>query len=259
MMKSNNPEETENPQETQHTLNGTEQFDLLRNYLDKKFGEQKEELENKLKQQQTQNNKNYMKVSAKPESSKQFKFKGNQIQFEFNQKLSEDLDDVIDLIQDGSVSRSSKRLGNIKQELLKRNKLIKMADRSPAGWATVEEYLSDELASNSDDEKRIKSAESKALAKKKSKVRPKTFFPPRFNPMANQLMSLSQPSTNHFQPARMCFPREPAQPSGSISNNNQPFFNHQLRFPSPKSMCFSCGKTGHWRKDCPNITSHKQA
>jgi len=47
------------------------------------------------------------------------------------------IDDVIDLVKDGSVSRSSK-LQSMRSEILKRNKLIRMADRSPAGWATVE-------------------------------------------------------------------------------------------------------------------------
>ena len=32
-------------------------------------------------------------------------------------------------------------------------KLIRMDDRSEHGWATVEKYLEDELAANSDDEK----------------------------------------------------------------------------------------------------------
>ena len=36
-----------------------------------------------------------------------------------------------------------------------RQKLIRMADRSEHGWVTVEEYLEDELADNSDDEKRM--------------------------------------------------------------------------------------------------------
>ncbi|XP_057297395.1 uncharacterized protein LOC130627880 [Hydractinia symbiolongicarpus] len=159
-----------------------EHFDLIRSYLDKKFIEQKQEFETKLQQQSIPKN---IKVSAKPESLIQFKFKGNQIQFEFNQKLVEDLEDVIDLIKEGSVSRSTKRLAGIKLEITKRNKLIKMADRSPAGWATVEEYLSDELASDSDDEKRIKSAESKALAKKESKGKAKVLLPSTFQPYAH--------------------------------------------------------------------------
>ena len=43
--------------------------------------------------------------------------------------------------------------------------LIKLVDKSEFGWATVNEYLSDELASDSDDEKRIYRAERRAERK----------------------------------------------------------------------------------------------
>lgn len=256
-MNETNESNSEQTGETNQPLNGMEQFDLLRNYLDKKFIEQKQEFDTKLQLQQKI--KNNMKVSAKPDTSKQFKFKGNQVQHEFNMKLAEDIEDVIDLIKEGSVSRSTKRLTNMKLEIVKRNKLIKMADRSPAGWATVEEYLSDDLASDSGDEKRIKSAESKALAKKKVKSKPKSFYPSRFNPLSNQSISLSPPASNHFQSQRFGFPRETSQPSGRIFNHHTPFSGQlPYRFSNARSMCFGCGKTGHWRKDCPNTFNSKQ-
>ena len=50
------------------------------------------------------------------------------------------------------------------KDLTKRNKHIKMADRSVAGWTIVHEYESDDLASDSDAEKRIKAAEARAIA-----------------------------------------------------------------------------------------------
>ena len=53
----------------------------------------------------------------------------------------------------------------------KRVKAIKLADKSEFGWATVDEYLSDELASDSDDEKRIYRAERKINKEKRRRVR----------------------------------------------------------------------------------------
>ena len=54
-----------------------------------------------------------------------------------------------------------------KKLLSERQKLIRMADRSEHGWATVEEYIEDELA-DSDDEKRIQRAEVRAGRKLKT-------------------------------------------------------------------------------------------
>lgn len=49
----------------------------------------------------------------------------------------------------------------------KRQKLIKLADKSEAGWLVVDEYESDELAENSEDDKKIRKAQDKAVRKKK--------------------------------------------------------------------------------------------
>ena len=51
-----------------------------------------------------------------------------------------------------------------------RNKLIKMANRSVLGWDTVAKYEADPIASNSDDGKKIRQAENRALTKRKTKT-----------------------------------------------------------------------------------------
>ena len=43
--------------------------------------------------------------------------------------------------------------------------MIQFADKSPAGWTAVTEYESDELADDSEDEKKLRSAERRALPK----------------------------------------------------------------------------------------------
>ena len=57
----------------------------------------------------------------------------------------------------------------IKSTIL-RQKCIKMADASPAGWGLVEEYLSNALADNDDDDKKIRRCETAALEKRKRRL-----------------------------------------------------------------------------------------
>ena len=55
--------------------------------------------------------------------------------------------------------------------LLKQQKLIKIADREEHGWDVVRHYVSDDLASDSEDEKNLNRARREALAtiKKRNK------------------------------------------------------------------------------------------
>ena len=73
----------------------------------------------------------------------------------------------------GPSTSSEAKLRNLLQQGIKlvdeRQKLIKMADRSNFGWGLVSEYLTDELAENSEDERWIHKAE-KAAGKKQNET-----------------------------------------------------------------------------------------
>ena len=90
----------------------------------------------------------------------QLKYKGNQKQFELNAEL----DAIIENIEtecgrcEPDLELIKKHTQEARQLIRKRQKLIKIADKSKDGWQVVAEYESDELASGSEDEKRLKKA-----------------------------------------------------------------------------------------------------
>ena len=101
----------------------------------------------------------------------QLKFKGKQKQFELNAEL----DTIIESIEteSKSIEPNLSQFKNISQEgrqrIQKRQKLIKIADKSKDGWQFVAENESDELASGSEDEKRVKKAREAASHKRHQK------------------------------------------------------------------------------------------
>ena len=67
----------------------------------------------------------------------------------------------------GKRSRVKAALDSGTEVVSKRIKEIKMADKSDFGWSTVNAYLLDELASNSDDKKRMYRAKRRTERKTK--------------------------------------------------------------------------------------------
>ena len=81
----------------------------------------------------------------------------------------------------------------------KRMKVIKIADKSQYSWATVQEYLSDELASDSEDEKRLFRSERRAekKVKRSQKYQHQRFQPyPPFNPNHRSSLPTSDANSN---------------------------------------------------------------
>ncbi|VDI24017.1 Hypothetical predicted protein [Mytilus galloprovincialis] len=104
----------------------------------------------------------------KEEVSLKFKHEGNKIQYKFNEETITELNKVYSFVP-RSETKVSRIIIDLIDKVKGRNKLIHIADTSAGGWATVREYEANVIASDSEDEKKIRQAETRACVPTKDK------------------------------------------------------------------------------------------
>ena len=106
--------------------------------------------------------KQFERSAKSDKEAADIKYKGNRKQFEVNLRL----DNILAQIDESADSPAHiHKLVAEGKQIKKCQKLIKIADKNKDGWLVVQEYESDDLASDSEDEKKIRKA--KAAAEKK--------------------------------------------------------------------------------------------
>ena len=168
-----------------------------------------------------------------------FKKKSHEKQFLFNSTVEDKLDACVVALQETppAIEKAKSVLEEGKLLITKRQKLIKIADRSEYGWATVDEYVEDELAEGKEDERRLFRAEGRA--KRRHKAYEDKRKSNRKQPIRNRSKPQSQPQVlSHSQYVAGKSASQPIQSGASMSANSI-------------GPCFSCGQMGHLKRFCP--------
>ncbi|XP_021380210.1 uncharacterized protein LOC110467397 isoform X2 [Mizuhopecten yessoensis] len=115
-----------------------------------------------------------------------------------------------------------------------RQKLVKLADTSEAGWRAVDEYIVNPIAEDSEDEKRMDRATNRANRKMKAVSKSKSARGGRrFNTPYQRFGGPTATITSNTTDSSRSGPAWRAQRPG---------------------LCYSCGKPGHWRLECPGVS-----
>ena len=78
------------------------------------------------------------------EEPKSFKRKVNEVQYKFNAKIQDSIDEAKSYLESNAVDKAKGSLTEGTSLLTERQKLILLADKSESGWKTVQEYTQHE-------------------------------------------------------------------------------------------------------------------
>ncbi|CAG2213405.1 unnamed protein product [Mytilus edulis] len=163
------------------------------------------------------------KIEESVSDNYKFQRKGNENQFRHSVKVISKLTEARSLLDtpDVSLSKVAAAKDKISEGIdlvQERQKLIKLADSSELGWRVVQEYVTNPIADDSEDEKRMNRAQSRAERKSKAEKAKKRPRPVPYNKDRS-----SEDKNSNYKPGR----------------------------------CFTCGNRGHWSDNCPQNKKSK--
>ena len=158
----------------------------------------------------------------------EFKREGNKIRYKINEDILEKVEDAIKAIDQNDLDDAKEALEGGKKIITKQQKLICLADREDNGWEVVKHYLSDDLASDSEDEKAINKARRDALASIKKRQTQKKG---KFRNAPQQRRSYDSSFKRELEPKFR--------------------FDNRRDYQKKSILCYRCGDSGHMQYACP--------
>lgn len=183
-----------------------------------------------------------------------WKREGNKQQYLFNTEVEQDCEQASWAIANNKHGYAQELLKDCKEKIKKRNKLIRIADTSEAGWDTVKNYESNPVASDSDDENKINKAENRALRKWKQAATKRDAGKKRFTSTSVGPAATAS-STGYKWGAAAHTPGNPAFTTATMPAGMHAFRGYSGKRPG---SCFACGEFSHYRRECPYIINGNQ-
>ena len=176
------------------------------------------------------------KIDENMSDTYKFRKRGNEEQYKHNHKVFVKMREATTEMEADNISQTN--VNNAKRKITEgmdiiknKQKLIKLADSSDAGWRVVAEYIANPLAENSEYERKMYKAQSRADTKmKKEKLKKRT----------------DQRTT----------PYNKTTTSNSTGSQSIPV-NVSSGFGRP-GRCFYCHESGHWIRQCPKATTEQR-
>lgn len=183
--------------------------------------------------------------SLKEQSEIKFNHTGNERNFKFNGQVLAKLVSLKDRLADlPPESEAFSILDETVELLQERNRKIRIADSSEAGWLTVKHYESNPVSLSEDDDKKIRAAERQAL-RDQARQRKKRNVE-GFAVRNRQAQPFFSPYSRQFNGSQRSW--QSSQPFASSSTNQHNFTTNREFTRGP---CRYCSSSGHWWKECP--------
>ncbi|XP_062595343.1 uncharacterized protein LOC134256677 [Saccostrea cucullata] len=177
----------------------------------------------------------------KPTNTFEFRGEGNKIQFQFNEERLRGLELLSQKLISGDFSGVTDLISSEKEAIRQRNKILRIADKH--GWDTVKEYVDSDIADNSEDAARLRSAISRAANKKRKSPYDRPVFPKTsgvFDGLSSRQLFLGSAKFNYRQQFN---PRFIAPSSANYRN--------PLQTQVANIVCHYCRLPGHFARFCP--------
>ena len=151
-------------------------------------------------------------------------------------EIEDKIDEALANIKAGKIDKATESLNQGKIIIHKRKKLIRIADRED--WATANEFRDDDLASNSEEDKKLRRAIKSIRADKEKSRKKAPFYPRRVEPT----------------PSNYSEPRERSQHQTPYQRQTS-----QRRSSLDSVLCYHCQRLGHFANNCPKKATHVQS